>query len=482
MNLNIYAPALGCLILGLAVGRLTAPQKTDAIITNSQPDKPKQVVATRPHTGSNSANNSAEPLPEQLESSGIYTAITDCPQNELKNMANQILNLRDDSPHRLAALDLLMERWVAINPTEALAFAYSLRGADRDEAFKSALLRLGQNQFDETLAWMTDNMTIAARRNAQLWLYCGLARTDPIASLKKIEALDHGKLKEDALFNVVSEWAQVDLKSAFDWYQTAPWNGKMPEVYQRLMDAYIRNHPDTAQHFIAQMDEDNYWKHRYTEDLAISIAEKDPAKAYEMSIAITNATDRERTLNHTFEKWSMENPQEALAAALEFSANDEEELSIVNDVCRQAAFGMLWEDLDATREKYDELPEDIRHELVGPMVKEWMENDPTAAAQWAAAHPKDSPEYNLAMSSVAAYYEQWNPETGIIMANMITYNDIKDSSIYSALKQLYYQNPTRALEVAENKELVPEEIKQGLHHWIKEYEDSQLVYLIPSDL
>lgn len=480
MTPKIYLPALGCLIVGLTVGRLTAPQETDTGITNGLIDKSTRVLAPRNHVGSKPPKRSIQPMIEQ--SSGIYTAITDCLQTELKDMAERILNLRDDSPHRLAALDLLMERWVSINPTEALAFAYSLRGADRDEAFKSALLRLGQSQFSETMAWMTANMTIAARSNAQIWLYCGLARTDPLASLKEIEALEHGKLKEDALFNVVSEWAQVDLKSAFEWYETAPWNAKMPEVYQRLMDVYIRNHPEHAKTFVAQMDEGNYWKRRYTEDLAVSMAEKDPATAYELSRGLTDATDQERALNHVFEKWAQENPQEALSAAFDLSANQGVETSTINDAFRQAAFGMLWENLDAIHENYHKFPEDIRNELVGPMVKQWMERDPAAAAEWAAEHPKDSPEYNLAMSSVASYYEQWDPEKGIVMANKITYNDIKSSSIYSSLKQLYFQNPDRALAVAKNPDLVPEDIQQGLHRWINEYKDSQLIYLFPSDL
>ncbi|MCU0748732.1 MAG: hypothetical protein MUF13_04210, partial [Akkermansiaceae bacterium] len=423
MTPKTYLPALGCLIVGLALGRVTVPKETVGRTIKSEREKSTRAVATRTHEGSHPTHSPTGPPIEQ--SSGVYSAITDCPQNELNDMAERILSLRDDSPHRLAALDLLMERWVSINPTEALAFAYSLRGADRDEAFKSALLRLGQSQFSETMAWMTANMTIAARSNAQIWLYCGLARTDPLASLKEIEALEHGKLKEDALFNVVSEWAQVDLKSAFDWYETAPWNSKMPEVYQRLMDVYIRNHPEHAKTFVAQMDEGNYWKRRYTEDLAVSMAEKDPATAYQLSKGLTNATDQERALNHVFEKWAQEDPKEALSAAFDLSTNQNVETSTINDVFRQAAFGMLWEDLDAIHENYNKFPEDIRRELVGPMVKQWMENDPVAASQWAASNPKDSPDYNLAMSSVASYYEQWDPETGIAMANKITYDDIK---------------------------------------------------------
>lgn len=51
-------------------------------------------------------------------------------------------------------------------------------------------------------------MTVAARSNAQIWRHAGLARTVPLASLRKIEALDYGKLKEETFFNFVSKWAQ----------------------------------------------------------------------------------------------------------------------------------------------------------------------------------------------------------------------------------------------------------------------------------
>ncbi len=201
----------------------------------------------------------ANPPAAPSSSLDLYTSVAQVQRDDLPELAKKILALSPDSPHRAAALDLLMERWAAIDAEGALSFAKTLFGSDRDAAFKSALLRLGTTGFSHALNWLGENTSGSTRKNAQIWLYTGLARNDPQAALRQIENLKPGGLKDDALFTVVSDWAQRDVHAAFAWYKTAPWSEKMPFIDQRLMYSYMLQDPRGTQKLIAQLDDKNYW-------------------------------------------------------------------------------------------------------------------------------------------------------------------------------------------------------------------------------
>lgn len=421
-------------------------------------------------------------LPESLNSfspmAGLYSRLGATGKVDFVALAAEILALSEDSPHRLSAFDLLFDRWAQENPTEALEFAGTLQGGMREEAFRATLLRLGSEGFEETLAWMNEYMDYSARDDIQMWLYVGLAQSNPVLAMAEIAKLEDGKIKESALVNVVSVWAKVDVLAAFDWYETASWNGEMAGIYERLIGAYLTQDPEGARYLIEQMDE-SYVRDKYQLELVTMMAESDVNFALEVSEAIVEPIQRETAFTYAFEVWAQQNPEAALEKAIEISADGTMEKSTINSIFRQSAFALLWQDTDKLRESYTQLPKDIREEIVSPFVQEWMMEEPVAAAAWAAQFPSDSVEYNLGISGVVFHYKNWDPEEGIRYAQAITYTDIKNDNVYSSLKSLYRKDPARAIEVAADSNLVNREVQEGFTNWIEETGKTSMIFYLP---
>ncbi len=425
-----------------------------------------------PETSSSGASDSGTSLALEL-----YNSISRCRAEDCLRMAGEILALPADSPHRLAALDLLMEQWVEIDFAAALDHANALRGDDRTQAFRSSLLRLGNGRFEETLAWMNANLPVASCQESQVWLFCGLADSNPTEALAAINRLNPGGLKEDALFSVVSRWAETDINGAFEWFKTAPWTGKSMELYNRLMTTYITKFPDEARTFVAQLDDAEYWKGRYGQQLVNAFATTDPVKALEVTLGLSNPRVRDNAFTDLFEQWSATDPTAAFGRAL-VMANDESLSPLTrNTISRQAAFAMLLENRGVVLQNFDRLPADIRDELAGPIVTQWMAEDPSAAMAWAVSFDRESPASNLALCAAAAHQEKWDPETAITTAGRIAYPDIRQSSIHSALQNLYRQDPERATIVAADANRVHPEIQSLFQRWVKESGSDEMTFL-----
>ena len=132
----------------------------------------------------------------------------------------------------------------------------------------------------------------------------GLAKKDPLLAIAEIDKLGDGEIKESALMNVASEWAQTDITAAFEWYENAPWNGKMVEVYDRLISAFLKQKPDEARAFIDAMPDDLYRKKTLQLELAALLASSgDVGAALELSENLEDPQRKESALTNVFEVW-----------------------------------------------------------------------------------------------------------------------------------------------------------------------------------
>lgn len=411
------------------------------------------------------------------EVAGLYALITSTSDQAFSELATQILALPESSPHREAAVDLLFDRWAELNPQAALEFAHTLTGNIRDSAFRATLLRLGQNDFANTLAWLNENLNYSRRDDVQLWLYAGLARKAPQKAIAELEKLPYGKIRDGALMQVAKTWAEDDVMAAFDWFESAPWSNRMGDVYKSLMVEFIRQEPEKAKDLISSMEE-NYDKRRFQLDLIRSSAEKDAEFAIGIATGIANPQIKGEALINVFESWANVDPASALAQASKLAADSSMDGATENSVFTQAAYAMLWEDSAALRSEFENLPKDVRIEMISPMMKDWMETEPETAIEWVSQFPKDSAEYNLALSGVTHHYMGWNPEEGIRQAQAITFTDVRNDNIYLNLTNLYKQNPDRALTVAADQDLVSPGIQAAFSNWVQEFgEQSQNFYL-----
>lgn len=397
----------------------------------------------------------------------LYEEIAACGESDLLTMAKRILALPDSSM-RQAALDLLMERWIAFDFKGALTFANKLTGSDRALAFKSALLKLGNHRFDEALAWVDTNYSSGVRQEAEIWLYCGLAQTNPGNALARLQKLPNSQLKQDATYSILSQWGETDVYGALAWLKEAPRDSRTMDAYRRLMDVYIAQHPDQALDFVSTMEGTDYWKGRYTKDIVEKIARADPQKALQVAGSITDPNARADAYNALFSQWGMQDSAAALDQALQMRGNTNLTDSTKNDILRASAFGMLNHDRNQLLTKFDVIPPDIRMEIVGPLITQWMQDNPSAALQWTDQFSHDSPEYNLAMSALVNSYGQSDPEKAINLAGKINDQGTRENDIYGALQNLYRQNPQHAGELASNQSLVPTEVTTAFNNWIKE--------------
>ena len=465
MNNIIRIVWLTCgVILGVAVmlpfvhrnppTALTPSSRLQAAVVPMTPP-PAQTVAAPPLFSTNNSPALA-----------LYASVAACDVADFLAMAKKILAL-PASPMRQAALDLLMERWTQADFPAALTFANHLAGNDRAQAFKSTLLQLGQTRFDEAVAWIDTNFSGPVRGEAELWLYCGWAQKNPSAALARLLQTP-GTANQDIIYSVLSQWAETDIYAAFAWLKDAPRNSRTTDAWQRLMQIYIAQHPEEAMEYVAKNVTDADWKDRYTKAIVEKVAETDPQKALGLAAAIASSADREAAYDAIFSQWSKQNPAGALAAALAESGAANLSGAAKNDLLRTSAFGLLNQDRNQLVAQFNDIPQDIRLEVVGPLMTQWVAENPAAAMNWAEQLAPDSPEYNLALSGAVMAYSHSDPEKAITLADKLSDADMRGDDVYVALQNLYRQNPPRAVTVAADPSLVPAEIASHFNEWINE--------------
>ncbi len=397
----------------------------------------------------------------------LYEEIAACGESDLLSLAKKILAL-PDSPMRRAALDLLMESWVQIDFKGALNFANKLPANDRALAFKSALLKLGSSRFDEALSWVDANYSIALRQEAGIWLYCGLAMTNPQNALARLQQLPNSQLKQNATYSILSQWAETDVYGALAWLKEAPRDSRTADAYRRLMDVYIAKHPDQALDFVSTMEGADYWKGRYTKDIVVKIVGTDPQKALQLADSITDSTVQAEAYKELFSQWGTQDSAAALNQALQMSGNTNLDGATRNDIIRDSALGMLNQDRSQLLAKFDVIPPEIRMEITEPLVTQWMEENPGAALQWTEKLGTDHPDYDLAMSAIINSYGQSDPEKAISLAGKIKDQATRETDVYRALQNLYRQNPPQAEHLSASPSLVPTVVAAAFDNWIKE--------------
>ncbi len=461
--------------LGFVAARSTAPVALE--VGESQSAGVSSLAAVDPAP----EGVAALPAASDYGPLSLYLEIQSGSPDRRRALAARILALPERSPHRLAALDMLMQLWAAEDPRGALSFAATLHGADFESAMGSALDYLGVHGYASSSEWLVANLKGARLSDARIWLLRGMAETSPQLAMEAVAALPEGRLKGDALSTIVVDWAQRDAAAAFDWFETASWSANMDSLYQSIMGFYMEQNPAGARAMIERVDPASYWRDRWLEDLTRTIAARDPASALETAQSIRSEANRADALSVVFEEWGAIDPEASFEVALSLQSEASISVSTRLDVARQAAFNLLWSDMDEARRRFFEMPEGIRQEIAGPLANQLMETNPTAAEGWARGFDKESIEYNVALGAVAAHYADWDPEQAIRSARDITYSDIRNGATFAALRNLHYLDEERARQVAGDSSSVPAEVAAAFENWLVAADDGEARYLLPTD-
>ena len=469
------------LILGGVIGSCIT-----LTISNSKTSKqssPTELTKQTRKRSSLLSTSGGSPISHRLSKTfhSLYGAVDQAQGADFSQLADQLSALDEDSPRRDALLSLLFDRWAEEDPEGALLYAGTLRGSARDIAYQSALTQLGQNDFQKTFDWMNENMTYAQRRQAQHWLYLGLAKVDPSQAMSEVSKLPEGKIKDQGIINVASFWAEEDITAAFNWFEGAPWSSSMKDVYDSLISSYLKQDPDGALEFLETMPEGIFARDKITLQLVSTLAGKDAVKSLEIADSIKDPNKQSVAYTTVFENWSAQNPEAAFTAAMKIASDPDADKALQNDVVRQSAFALLWEETSRVKEEFANLPEDIRGEIVGPFVSEWLLEDREAATEWVESLPAESAEHNIALNSLAMTMSQWKPEEAIHLAQDLSDQEIREGAIYASLKNLYRENPERALEVANDTAVIPGDIKAALENWVNEFGEEQSALYLPSN-
>lgn len=470
-----FLPILVAVISGCVIGyfgaKTTSPQEKGGSELSA---------TTKSSTATVKAQATASPrIHSHEEAVSIFQKLSQVEITDYQSLMEDILKLPKDSALRESSLELLLPSWALADPEGALGYVNKLKGDSRTQGLQIVLQTLGEGSFEETQEWMAANLRFIDIQTLSPYLFLGFAKKDPHEALATINNLEDNQMKKDCLLTVVGDWAEKDAVAAFDWFENAPWSKPMRDVYKQIIDSYMDQDPEGAFELIQTIDEDSYWRARYSKDLASKLASTDPKRALEIAETITDEGRKEEALTSVFEDWSNNDPEQALASALEYASKEGLEDSAKNDINRQAAFGLLWQKPELLREKYPDLPEDIRHEIVGPMLDTWIPENEEAATEWVRTFDPESIEYNLGMSSIAGYYTDWDPELSLELASRITYNDIRFDREYEALKNLYRKDQGLALEVLASGSLVSKEINQAFEIWTSDYEEREILFVLP---
>ena len=221
------------------------------------------------------------------------------------------------------------------------------------------------------------------------------ARTDPLAAMAAIEALDHAGDREKVQPIALRAWADADPHGAVDWLLAREAHKRPQELVAAAMESLAAQDPDAAMNVLTTMPEPARGQALTATLTAMAGADVDK------SLAAWEALDaRERTqvsMRHFASALTQAAPDRAMSCLLDLP---DDARAMASPVVMTFAHAT---DRDLVLRRIGAIENAaLQHEVAQQIVFEEVERDPLAAWRWAISLPAVS-EWSVA----SAVFDKW---------------------------------------------------------------------------
>ena len=334
-------------------------------------------------------------------------------------------------------------RWAHFDPVAALAYAKRLGGADTARAITEGAFRKWAAEAPDTMrAWLAALPAGDERDSAVARAVGPMGHHDLPAALVLLQQLPEGRKRSEAIFDLFRNPAVTgDSVLSRKLYALLPRGGNEPHLAFRMAQTDV----NTALAWVAALPEGE--DHRQAlAAIGKAWAQDDPAAALNWMLVNTppppnNITAWNRNpLKETFSSWAEAAPDEALAWALALPPGKNREDLAANGI-EQLAQANPKRAAELLKTKF---PADSLFSATVGVAVIWTNNDPVAAAGWAAQLPEGDTR-NEALSRVGAHWAMTDPTSAARWVNTLPVGPARDKVIGKFAEQVSDADPEGAL-------------------------------------
>lgn len=465
------------------------PTAASAQTATRRPDAPEP--ATRAHR--KAARSLAEilKLPSQFEQNArLYELILSSSERELAALVDEAANLasRED---RYAALQILLSRYIEIDPEAAIARARQLSGDQQQQLTTGLYLTWVRSEPDTALEYLLKQSPMVRTQVAAMLqavdqrygnddyseAFLALvangdtdtaamssvrrdAAADPAAAWREALAQSNLHKRQQTLQQVLQIWARSDPQAALNAVETLPGHQRN-RMQMVAVNRWLQQDADAALEWISAQPPG--MRRSQMQELALSqVARMDMDKA----LAIANtlpAAQRSRIIDRTLGRLARENPERALAelnsAGVDLASSNTyaqilahgELYSFAESLSRASALApeqrqqverqvfRRWAEQDpeeaATYLENISNPQ-ARMTAANQLIRRWATADPTAAASWIRTAP--AAERDQLQHQLVSRISQVDPDAALNYLKDIEAPQQRDQAAISILPQLLF--------------------------------------------
>lgn len=300
-------------------------------------------------------------LPASMQSSGIVSLAKIWASKDPAAAQAWALALTDPK-QRNTALGAVAGGLAARDPDAALASLDALEGPARQAGIKAVFSTLADLDFDLAFQKATA-LSDPSEKNAALKLLTGAeyySSDDPFAS----SHLSYVQRNSEQLVKLLAELPPGQARSSALSRLAEQLATASPEEAERILAAYSgQDHTVLRSRMLEQM------------------SQADPARALEFFQSLPPQQQDASTFGNILAKLASKDPETALALALNSKADE-----MRSNVVREAFYHLAASDPQAARDRLDSLPAGSAEysSAVLATARVWADQDPAAAAAWAA--------------------------------------------------------------------------------------------------
>ncbi|MGJ8634974.1 MAG: hypothetical protein ACSHX7_13740 [Luteolibacter sp.] len=353
-----------------------------------------------------------------------------------------------------ALLLVLVSEWAKKDPYAALEYAKGI--PNRSDLVYEGIRQMAKQDPDGALYWINQNVDTAGQRQYILRAaYKGMAYTDPVGAVTRVEQMSKGAQRNQLLSLTLNEWAKQDIHGAFDWIESAEITPQFKHIYNEVMGNYIEQDPVEAARLVSKMFSGSN-KVSFAPQIATKLAEKDVGQALEWLETLDGDAKKYAHLG-VMDRWaSGENGGEALDYLLKNSDNpDYEELfSIV-------AVKLARKNPEELVNSFDSMSESDQKIAAHQLASVYSTDNPERGLEWIEGLENGAVK-DEALKSTLYSYKNSNVSHAFVLSESISNSALRKKQMREVLKTWISVDQDAAEQALNSSRALSEEEKQAL--------------------
>lgn len=363
-----------CLLLAGGIYYFVAHDKPLATaILSDQPHQSKTIqIQPKNQMPSDQPKNQMPSDQPKKPSQDLFAEFEALAKNNLQNALERAKHLRGDNRERAisAVFFVALETDAEFVAREVLASGLS------DNQVKIVLNQLDMAWPIPTrgLEWIEQNLAGELRQASRSRLLKRLAASSPDEALEHLAKLSPGAEYDASYISVLLGWVQLDPVGAIDYAENEPGKPDFASILSMLSPAWIERDSASAKVFLENHTNDADAA-GLAASLAVYLARKAPESTLKWTANLTGVAGEaaQRACIRELVKADPKNAASLIANA---------ELAVRMELAPKMTAAWSAKDVVAAAGWVSEFPPNEQIPMVGPLLWNWINIDPEAAAEW----------------------------------------------------------------------------------------------------